>query len=123
MNISIFTMTPTITVIDNRGLTVRDIAYYRYPGASDITDVRITRHRYNARGVLAQSADPRLHDAELANFNYLTDLTGNVLCTQGADNGTTVALNDAAGRPFMTVSNILAVDDGTEDRSQTVVRT
>lgn len=65
----------------------------------------------------------RTHDTGLANFTYLTDLAGAVLRTQGADNGTTVALNDAAGRPFLAVSNISTTNDGTDDRSQAVTRT
>lgn len=123
MSTSLFSKTPTVTVLDNRGLTVRDIAYYRHPDPPKVTSERITRHQYDARSFLAQSADPRLHDAGLVNFSYLTDLTGNVLRSQGVDNGTTVALNDAAGRPFMTVSNISTADDGTEDKSQAVTRT
>lgn len=123
MSTSLFSKTPTVTVLDNRGLTVRDIAYHRHPDTPDITSERITRHQYDARGFLTQSADPRLHDAGLANFSYLTDLTGNVLLSQGVDNGTTVALNDGAGRPFITVSNISTAGDGTEDRSQAVTRT
>ncbi|MCS3409312.1 RHS repeat protein [Serratia sp. AKBS12] len=123
MSTSLFSKTPTVTVLDNRGLTVRDIAYHRHPGSPDVTSERITRHQYDARGFLMQSADPRLHDAGLANFTYLTDLAGNVLRSQGVDNGTTVSLNDAAGRPFIAVSNIRTADDGTEDRSQAVTRT
>ncbi|MEW5562887.1 RHS repeat domain-containing protein [Enterobacter asburiae] len=123
MSTSLFNKTPTVTVLDNRGLTVRDIAYHRHPGSPDVTSERITRHQYDARGFLTQSTDPRLHDAGLANFSYQTDLTGNVLRSQGVDNGITVALNDAAGRPFMAVSNISTADDGTEDRSQAVMRT
>jgi len=46
-----------------------------------------------------------------------------ILRSQGVDNGSTVSLNDAAGRPFTSVSNIGTADDGTEDRSQTVTRT
>lgn len=115
--------TPTVTVLDNRGLTVRDIAYHRHPGSPDVTSERITRHQYDARGFLTLSADPRLHDAGLANFSYLTDLTGSVLRSQGTDNGTTVSLNDAAGRPFISVSNISTAGDGAEDRSQAVART
>ncbi|AIA46942.1 RHS repeat-associated core domain-containing protein [Serratia sp. FS14] len=123
MSTSLFSKTPTVTVLDNRGLTVRDIAYHRHPGSPDITSERITRHQYDARGFLTQSADPRLHDAGLANFSYLTDLTGGVLRSEGVDNGTTLALNDAAGRPFLAVSNISTAGDGTEDRSQAVTRT
>ncbi|ELC8835567.1 RHS repeat protein, partial [Salmonella enterica] len=88
-----------------------------------VTSERITRHQYDARGFLTQSADPRLNEAGLVNFSFLTDLAGNVLRTHGVDNGITVALNDAAGRPFMTVSNIGTADDGTEDASQAMTRT
>lgn len=123
MNTSLFSKTPSVTVLDNRGLTVRDIAYHRHPGSPDVTSERITRHQYDARGFLTQSADPRMHDAGLANFSYRTDLTGSVLHSQGVDNGITVALNDAAGRPFLAVSNISTAGDGTEDRSQAVTRT
>ncbi|MGV3346207.1 RHS repeat protein, partial [Enterobacteriaceae bacterium LUAb1] len=123
MSTSLFSKTPTVTVFDNRGLTVRDIAYHRHPGSPDITSERITRHQYDARGFLTQSADPRLHDAGLANFTYLTDLAGNVLRSQGMDNGTSVALNDAAGRPFIAVSNISTGEDGADDQSQAVTRT
>lgn len=122
MSTSLFSKTPSVTVLDNRGLTVRDIAYHRHPGSPDVTSERITRHQYDARGFLTQSADPRMHDAGLANFSYQTDLTGNVLRSQGVDNGITVALNDAAGRPFLAVSNISTAGDGTEDRSQAVTR-
>ncbi|MDI6539541.1 RHS repeat protein [Pantoea ananatis] len=114
--------TPTVAVLDNRGLTVRDIAYHRHPGSPDVTSERITRHQYDARGFLVQSTDPRLHDAGLANFTDLMDLAGNVLRSQGVDNGTMVALSDAAGRPFISVSNISTAGDGAEDRSQAVTR-
>ncbi|VFS15008.1 Uncharacterised protein [Enterobacter cancerogenus] len=123
MSTSPFSRTPSVAVLDNRGLTVRDIAYHRHPDTPDVTDEHITRHQFGSRSFLAQSADPRLHEAGRVNFTYLTDLTGTVLRTRGADNGTTVALSDAAGRPFIAVSNIRTADDGTEDRRQAVTRT
>ncbi|WP_082804077.1 RHS repeat domain-containing protein [Erwinia sp. ErVv1] len=123
MSTSLFSKTPTVTVFDNRGLTVRDIAYHRHPGSPDATSKCITRHQYDTRGFLTQSADPRLHDAGLATFTYFTDLAGSILHTQGVDNSTTVSLNDAAGRPFLAVSNISTAGDGAEDRSQAVTRT
>ncbi|HCT7987942.1 TPA: RHS repeat protein, partial [Serratia liquefaciens] len=98
MNTSPFSNTPTVAVLDNRGLTVRGIAYHRHPDTPDVTDERITRHHHDPRGFLTRSADPRLHDAGLANFTYRHALSGAVLRTQGADSGTAVALNDAAGR-------------------------
>ncbi|UWF52175.1 RHS repeat protein [Pseudomonas sp. N3-W] len=123
MSTSLLSKTPTITVIDSRGLTVRDIVYHRHPKSPGVTSERITRHQYDARGFLKQSADPRLYDAGLTNFAYLMSLAGNVLRTQSADAGTTITLNDAAGRQFMAVSNIGTADDDTEDRSQAVTRT
>jgi insecticidal toxin complex protein TccC len=123
MNTSLFSKTPTVTVFDNRALTMRDIAYHCHPDTPDVITELITRHQYDARGFLIQSADPRLYDAGLANFRYMTDLAGSVLRIQGVDNGTTVSLNDAAGRPFIAVSNISTTDDGVEDLSQAVTRT
>jgi pimeloyl-ACP methyl ester carboxylesterase len=58
---------------------VRDIAYHRHPDTPDVTSERITRHHYNARGLLTQSADPRLYDAGLANFTYLTNLLSEIV--------------------------------------------
>ncbi|WP_380178415.1 RHS repeat-associated core domain-containing protein [Kalamiella sp. sgz302252] len=115
--------TPSVKILDNRGLTARDIAYHRRPDAPEVTSVRITRHQYDARGFLIQSTDPRLSEVGRANFTYLKDLSGSVLRAVSTDAGTTVALNDAAGRLFIAVSNISTVDDGTEDRSQAVTRT
>lgn len=83
MRTSLFSKTPSVTVLDNRGLTVRDIAYHRHPDSPDVISERITHHQYDARGFLTQSADPRLHGAGLMNFSYLTDLTGRILRTQG----------------------------------------
>ncbi|TCT27931.1 insecticidal toxin complex protein TccC [Providencia alcalifaciens] len=119
---SVFEKTPTVTVLDNRGLNVRNVEYYRHPDTPAETEPRITRHQYDARGALIQSVDSRLHDAGRINFHYLTDLSGKTLHSQGVDNGITVTLNDAAGRPYIAVSNIDIADDGTEDRSQALTR-
>ncbi|PDO86784.1 hypothetical protein BK796_10035 [Kosakonia pseudosacchari] len=119
MNISLFSKTPTVMALDNRGLTVREMAYHRHPDSPDITDERIIRHQFNARGFPAQSADPRLYAAGLVNFGFLSDLGGTPLRTQSADAGTTVVLNDAAGRTVLQVSNIGAGND----RSAAVTRT
>ena len=118
MNVSFHT--PDVVIRDARGLTVREIQHHRHPQSPDETSTRITCHRYDTRGILMQSADPRLHEAGLANFSYLTDLTGNILRTQGADSGTSVVLNDVAGRPSMTVSNIRTADTGLSQLSRAV---
>lgn len=120
MNTALFSNTPTVTALDNRGLTVRDIAYHRRPDAPEVTRVRITHHLYNATGFLTRSADPRLHAARRANFSYLTSLSGGTLLSDGADNGLTCRLNDTAGRPVIAVSNIGIADDGTDEMSQAV---
>nr|ELA0086670.1 RHS repeat protein [Klebsiella aerogenes] len=57
---NICSKTPEVSILDNRGLTVRDITYHRHPGSPDVTSERITRHQYDARGFLTRSADPRL---------------------------------------------------------------
>ncbi|HGJ5906600.1 MAG TPA: RHS repeat protein [Arsenophonus nasoniae] len=123
MSTLLFSKTPTITVADNRGLSVRDIAYYRHPDTPNNTEQRITHHQYNARGFLAQSADPRLYERGLTNFAYQTNLLGNVLRTQSADAGITLALSDIAGRPFIAISNIGVYNHGEEDISQAVTHT
>lgn len=122
MSTSLFSKTPDVTVLDNRALTVRDVAYHRHPDTPDVADVRITRHQHNARGLLAQSADPRLHAAGLSNFTWSADLSGATLRTTSADAGITLALNDAAGRPLLAVSNI-SVTASVADKSQAVTRT
>ncbi|WP_170831821.1 RHS repeat protein, partial [Pseudomonas monteilii] len=84
MSTSLFSQTPMVTVRDNRNLAVREIAFHRHPDTPQVTDTRITYHRHDARGFLAQSTDPRLREAGLANFTYLTSLSGEVLRTQSA---------------------------------------
>lgn len=118
-----YTGTPDVRVLDNRGLSVRELQYHRHPDTPDKTDTRITHHYHDARGFLARSADPRLHAAGLANVRYLTGLAGHPLRTQSADSGTTVVLNDAAGRPVMMVSNIHTDEKGQNDPGQAVART
>lgn len=58
MNTSLFSKTPAVTVLDNRGLSVRSIAYHRHPDSPDDTGERITHHQYDARGFLTQAPIP-----------------------------------------------------------------
>ncbi|MCT8347277.1 toxin [Photorhabdus temperata] len=101
--------TPTVNVQDNRGLTIRDINFRRST-ASGTTDTLITRHLYDTRGHLIQSIDPRLYEAKQKdntikpNFLWQYDLTGNILCTESADAGRTVTLNDIESRLILTVT-------------------
>ncbi|EPE4188428.1 RHS repeat domain-containing protein [Yersinia enterocolitica] len=102
--------TPEVSVIDNRGLTVRSLRYHRHPDSPTLTDERITRHHFNARNQLAHTIDPRLfarqqHDSSISpNLAYVTSLTGEILRTDSIDAGTTVILKDIAGRPTVGIS-------------------
>ncbi|OWO81428.1 toxin [Photorhabdus luminescens] len=101
--------TPTITVHDNRGLDVREIRYCRTT-AEENSEIRITRHQYDALGYLHKSIDPRLYDAGQKdntvkpNFLWQYDLMGNVLRTESVDAGNTVTLHDIENRPVLTVT-------------------
>lgn len=97
--------TPDILVLDNRGLTVREVQLYRAaPGES--IDVRTTCHTHNEAGYLSASIDPRLatlreqHPEVSPNFTYLTSLSGKPLLTHSLDAGWQVLLHDAASRPL-----------------------
>ncbi|EKT4523641.1 RHS repeat protein [Pseudomonas putida] len=115
--------TPTVTVIDNRGLNIREIVYHRHPDTPLRVEERITHHQHDARGFLARSADPRLANAGRVNFSYLSDLGGGTLRTRSVDAGGSVALNDVAGRPCLAVSQIGIDAQGCDDASQAVTRT
>lgn len=101
MNSSVFSHTPTVTVRDARGPTLRDIQYHRIPDSPGAPAARIARHQYNSRGFLTRSADPRLQAAGLANFSFQSDLAGKLLQTVSADAGISIAITDAAGRPVL----------------------
>ncbi|WP_051496853.1 RHS repeat domain-containing protein [Granulibacter bethesdensis] len=107
--------TPTISVLDGRGKTVRELAWLRSPGAdaaagSADAEILISQHEYDAAGRLLSSVDPRLHvsrqtDATLApNFAWSYDLSGRALRTESVDQGRTVVLHDAEGRPMQIVT-------------------
>ncbi|CAQ84187.1 MULTISPECIES: RHS repeat domain-containing protein [Photorhabdus] len=101
--------TPTVTVLDNRNLTVREIVFHRAKAGGD-TDTLITRHQYDLRGNLTQSLDPRLYDlmqkdnTVQPNFYWQHDLLGRVLHTVSIDAGGTVTLSDIEDRPALNVN-------------------
>ncbi|MGB3431453.1 RHS repeat-associated core domain-containing protein [Achromobacter sp.] len=96
--------TPTVRVVDNRGLMVRTLLYHRHPDTPTATEERITRQHYDAHGFLVSSIDPRLQEAGKTNFTCLSDLVGTPLRTNSVDAGTAVTLSDIAGRPLLAVS-------------------
>lgn len=101
---SLFANTPDVTVFCNRRRPVRDLGWHRLPCNQGATDVRVTRHARDSRGLLRQSADPRLHDSGQVGVNRQHDLAGRALRTASADAGTTLSLTNAAGRPFLMVT-------------------
>ncbi|MCG3470697.1 RHS repeat protein [Xenorhabdus bovienii] len=102
--------TPEVTVLDNRGLTVRELRYHRHPNTPATTDERITRHRFTLAGQLAHSIDPRLFDLQQTdstvnpNMVYETALTGEVVRIRSVDAGNTLMLNDITGRPVLAIN-------------------
>lgn len=118
-----YSKTPSVTVLDNRGLAVRNIAYHRHPDTPETTNELITYHKYDDRGFLIQSADPRMHNIGRVNFTYLTDFLGTVIRTKSIDAGISIVLNDIAGRPFMAQTGTGVDEHGVEDRTRTVIRT
>ncbi|MCG9684449.1 hypothetical protein L1D31_18090 [Vibrio sp. Isolate23] len=107
--------TPTITVLDNRGLTAREMLFNRTwnNGVIGDLDIRITRHSYNAAGHLQTSIDPRffaqLEEATTPeekeqiprNFSYITNLPGQQLRTDSIDAGSRITLTDVSGAPML----------------------
>ncbi|MEM8010904.1 RHS repeat-associated core domain-containing protein [Morganella morganii] len=114
--------TPSVTVLSNRGQAVRDIVYHRHPDTPEKTDERITCHQFDKRGFLEKSADPRMQASGLSNFRYVTSLSGQVLCTESADAGISLTLNDAAGRLMISISQI-CTDKGQDNCSKAVTQT
>ncbi|MBY0444725.1 MAG: RHS repeat protein, partial [Burkholderiales bacterium] len=115
MNHSEYTMhhkTPRVVVLNQRGLTVREVSYQRHPSAPTETDERITCHQYDAGGFLRQSIDPRLAELQQTdktvkpNFSQRVSLRGDMLRTESVDGGSTVSLSDIAGRFVLVMTGI-----------------
>ncbi|UXU85254.1 RHS repeat-associated core domain-containing protein [Burkholderia sp. S-53] len=94
--------TPTLTVIDNRGLVVRTVQYNR-TAIDDPLDELITRQSWSARGYLMTRIDPRLFDEQRLdpdvppNFRYVRSLSGQPLTIASQDAGEQTALYDSDG--------------------------
>ena len=99
----LYAATPSVTVLDARGLAVRQLEFYRRQ-AGESVQRRLTYQDWNIRGLLTAVTDPRLavtinRPGEVNDY----DLAGNVVKTQSTDSGTTVKLMDVAGRPLLVV--------------------
>ncbi|ODS24075.1 hypothetical protein AB835_05480 [Candidatus Endobugula sertula] len=94
----LFKDTPTIIVNDNRGLSIRTVAFNRQ-STSEALDTRITRTTYNALGQLSSSADPRLFTNDKTNLSQINSLTGQPLRMDSVDAGWRLMLPDIEGSP------------------------
>jgi insecticidal toxin complex protein TccC len=101
MSASLHQHTPSLTVTDSRGLSVRTIAYHRADVGVDIV-ARPHRQVFDANGHLNEQWDPRLLELSKvevgvqANQTALYSLSGQVLQTESVDAGWRVACYDSA---------------------------
>lgn len=103
MSENIYKGTPNITVVDNRGLAIRSLAYNRKT-LSDSLDERISRTLYDTLGYVDSQCDPRLFTKQqddssvVSNVQNINSLSGQVLYTNSVDSGWAANINDAEGR-------------------------
>ncbi|WP_460317790.1 RHS repeat domain-containing protein [Pseudomonas ogarae] len=94
---SIHSHTPTLTVSDPRGLTVRSVAYCRAIETAEAEE-RVNRNAHDAMGRLVNQWDPRLwalktEDAATpANLSNRYSLSGKVLGSISVDSGERISL-------------------------------
>jgi len=89
--------TPSLSVVDSRGLAVRTVAYCRHPRNPSI-ETRITRNHFDAAGRLVASWDPRLWGtAPKPNFVTTHNLKNQPLLLDSVDAGWQLSLLDQAG--------------------------
>ncbi|VVP07724.1 hypothetical protein PS900_03178 [Pseudomonas fluorescens] len=95
--------TPSLSVVDPRGLPVRALAYFRQAADESVT-ARVTHQVFDPLGRLIQQRDPRLFalrqgDASVpANLATIHNLTGQVLWSDSVDAGWQLGLPGAAGQ-------------------------
>ena len=95
--------TPTLTVVDPRGLTVRSVAYHRN-AAQQSPSAQVTRQVFDARGLLQQQWDPRLFELHAADPDVLPNLAhryslgGQLLSTDSVDAGRQTRLLGSGGQ-------------------------
>ena len=95
--------TPSLSVVDPRGLPVRALAYFRQAADESVT-ARVTHQVFDPLGRLIQQRDPRLfalsqNDASVpANLTTIHSLTEQALCSDSVDAGWQLGLPGAAGQ-------------------------
>ncbi|WP_223448755.1 MULTISPECIES: RHS repeat-associated core domain-containing protein [Pseudomonas] len=95
--------TPSLSVVDPRGLPVRALAYFRQAADEPLT-LRVTHQVFDPLGRLIQQRDPRFFalsqdDASVpANLATIHGLAGQALCSDSVDAGWQLGLPGAAGQ-------------------------
>ncbi|MGP5277034.1 RHS repeat-associated core domain-containing protein [Pseudomonas helleri] len=110
---SLHARTPTLAVIDPRGLPIRTVAFACSVGGQ-IPEQRVTQSVFDPMGRLVAQRDPRVFANITAPANLLTvfSLSGQVLATDSSDAGWRVSLPGEAGQ-------MLEVWDARESHWQT----
>ncbi|MDP9657870.1 UNVERIFIED_ORG: insecticidal toxin complex protein TccC [Pseudomonas putida] len=97
MNLGIHRHTPRLAVIDNRGLPVRQVAYWRCGDSPPEPMVNVRQHDHAGR--LVGQRDPRfLAPTSRPNVSNIYSLSGAVLFTDSRDAGWRLGLPGAAGQ-------------------------
>ncbi|MBX8498213.1 RHS repeat domain-containing protein [Pseudomonas cichorii] len=94
MNMRLYAHTPTLVVIDPRGLPIRSIALLRSEPDQPL-DEQVTYQAYDAAGRLVSQRDPRL---ALPNLSTIYNLSGQSLSTDSVDAGWRLGLLGQAGQ-------------------------
>jgi insecticidal toxin complex protein TccC len=114
---AVHSQTPSLAVIDSRGLVVRQVSLHRAV-ANDPSEIRIESQMYDAAGRLIACRDPRLFalfavdPTTPANATNIYSLSSTPLSTDSVDAGWTTSLHSETG-------NVVESWDGRATRWQT----
>ncbi len=95
MTTTIHWRTPNLTVIDSRGLPIRQVTYLRKV-VNGTLETLITRQRHDAAGRLLEQSDPRLFEV-VSNLATVYRLSGEPLKVDSVDAGWRLSLPGLAG--------------------------
>lgn len=91
--------TPKLSVIDNRGLPVRQVAYWRRDTDTPIPEVLVTASQHDAAGRCVAQRDPRfLAATSRPNLSTVYSLSGRVVFSASRDAGWNLGLRDESGQ-------------------------
>ena len=103
MSASLHQHTPSLIALDPRGLSIRQVAYYRQ-NAHDVVQARINRNVFNPLGVLKEQWDPRLsalHENDTSvrpNQRMSYSLSGHLLLSDSVDQGQGISWLGSSGQ-------------------------